>query len=378
MKIKFLLIIVSFLLLLSGCMEEIDLTSEKYKQALVINGAITNKPGPYTVKISYSSRISYPQYKPVAGCTVTIEEKSGTVEQLMEVDTGMYKTSEGGIQGKVGHSYRVVVETPDGKTFQSDYQKIREPVGIDSIYHRFEHRTNPNTESDFEGYQFYISTETAQEKETYFLWQLKETYEYTADWPLVATMHYGVMKENIDTDSIYRCWKTNYVKEIFNENTLGLAIQQIKNHPLNYVTTESKRLQHKYSLLIKQFIINQDAYTYWNNIREQLSGEDFLYARQPFPIRGNMYNPSDEKQTVLGYFTVAGVTSRRVFVDSPHVELNIDKCFVDHDLRFINPLSFHAKLYFTRDNNGLGMVQESCIDCRMEGGSLEKPNFWID
>lgn len=378
MKINHYILFFLFALCALGCQEKIDLSSQKYEKAPVITGKFTNDDGPYTVRISYSSPVNYSEFKPFINCDVTVYEDTGESESYVEVEPGVYQSHENGMHGKIGHSYQLVVETPGGKVYQSDFQKIKEPIGIDTVYAKVEYQERLYERTDLAGYQFYLSTHKASIQENYFLWNMEETYEYTADYPLVSTMENGVRQENIDLDTLYRCWKTDLVREIFAENTIGLTNPKITNHPLHFVGVNSKRLQHRYSLLVKQYTLNKEAYTYWKSVREQLESDDFLYASQPYPVRSNLYNPDAPRETVLGYFTVASVKEKRIFVNNPAIRLEIETCFVNTDLRFIDPMSYRTKLYFTRGEDGLGMVDESCVDCRLAGGKTKKPEFWID
>mgnify|MGYP006296006533 CR=1 FL=1 len=376
MKIKFLFFTtVISILFISACEEQINITQKQFDEALVVDGTITNDPGPYTVKISYTSKVNNSEFRPYSGCVVTIFEQSGESEILSEVEPGVYKTAENGIQGEVGKSYSIDIQTPDGKTYISDYQEIKAPVGIDSVYAKLEFEENPGATQDVPGYQFYMSTEPTPE-DVFLLWEMEETYEYTADYQLVQTMYEGVINKNHNPDTNYRCWNTQPVKEIFTEQTVTLSSSGIRDKALHFVNTLSKKLQYRYSLLVKQMVINEDAYSYWNQVKSQMSSDDFLFSKQPYRIKGNVYNPENPQDMVLGYFTAGSVKKRRIFVNSPSVRLNYDKCAVNFDLRFMYAISWRKKVYFVYGEEGMGMVGEGCVDCRSEGGKLEKPEFW--
>lgn len=381
MQTKFHYITIVFftiLLFTYGCEEEINLDSKQYEELLVVEGAITNEPGPYTIKLSLSSKLESPKYKPYSGCTVTIYEKSGPSEILEEVEPGVYKTSENGIKGKAGNYYSLDIQTPDGKTYATDFSKMEAPVEISSIEYQLEKKERKNNVKDLVGYQFYISTGTAQKPKSYFLWELEETYEYTADYHLHSSMYHGEREFIKDRDSLYRCWKTNNITQIFTANTINLKKPKVTNHPLNYTSTRSKRLQHKYSLLVKQFSVDKKTYTYWKNMKEQITSDNFLSAKQPFQLDGNIYNPENMKEPVLGYFNVASVSKKRIYAEYTG-KLNITKCEVLYDYLGVRQISNHRRVFWAEDSEGrTGLVQKNCIDCRENGGKLEKPDFWED
>ena len=72
MNNKLLAILLMFLMLFQACHEELVLESISNKKLIVVEGFITNNPGPYKVKISYSSQTDKPEYIPISDCIVTL------------------------------------------------------------------------------------------------------------------------------------------------------------------------------------------------------------------------------------------------------------------------------------------------------------------
>ena len=377
MKIKFVryILLAAWVGVLPGCHEEINLSSREFKKHVYVDGGITNEAPPYRVEISVSAPLDDPKKIPYTNCDVTLHENTGQSETLTETEPGVYKSSAGGIRGKVGNAYRIDIETPDGKTYQSEFTKMKPPVGIDTVYGQVTGKEQLNSPYDLKGYQFYVSSQKGDD-ETYLLWELKETYEYTADYRYASMLYQGEMYEP-QGDTLYRCWNTQNVHEIFTANTNNLQTPKITDKPLHFVSNQSKRLQEKYSLLARQYTIDRAAFTYWDDVREQISGGDFLSVRQPFQIQGNVYNPEDEEEAVLGYFNVASVDEKRIFI-TPTMKLDISKCYVKYGLLYLYRMSYQQRIYFGHGPRGPGVVSEECVDCRSEGGKLQKPEFWPD
>jgi hypothetical protein len=283
-------------------------------------------------------------------------------------------SSSGGMKGKIGNAYRIDIEAPDGKKYRSDFTTMKTPVGIDTVYGKVTSKEQLNSIREIEGYQFYISTRQGG-PETYLMWKMDETYEYTADFLYAGMMYRGQMYEQNAKDSLYRCWRNRKIPEVFTANTVNLQTPKISNKPLHFVSNQSKRLQELYSLLVRQYTIDRAAFNYWDDIGEQIEGGDFLNVRQPFQIQGNVYNPEDEKEAVLGYFNVASVEKRRIFIN-PAMEIDLIKCHIKYNVLFLYQISFRHPVYFGYGSTGRGVVNELCIDCRLEGGKLEKPDFW--
>jgi len=379
MKINFpvLFVLALWVGLLTGCQEEIDLQSRQFKSEVYVDGGITNEPGPYRVKIFRSARLDDPERIPYTNCHVSIQQESGESETLAETEPGVYQSSSEGIRGRIGNSYRIVFETPGGETYQSDYTEMKTPVKIDTVYGKTEKVEKLNPINDLDGYQFYVSTQQGND-DSYLLWKMEETYEYTSDYRFAGTMYRGernVVDEG--KDSLYRCWKTQNVNQIFTANTHQLQTPSITNKPLHYVDNRSKRLQYRYSLKVKQYTINRDAYTFWDNVKEQIAAGDFLSVRQPFQIPGNVYNAEDEEEVVLGYFNVASVDQRRIFI-RPEMTLKLRTCGIQYFVLNLWGISMQQVVYFGYGPGGVGKVDKFCVDCRESGGKLEKPEFWPD
>ena len=79
------------MVVLGACREEFwpDLT--KYENLIVVDGLITNDPGPYEVKLSFSTAVQNPEFNPFSGAQVVIMDNEGTSKTLTETSPGIYK-----------------------------------------------------------------------------------------------------------------------------------------------------------------------------------------------------------------------------------------------------------------------------------------------
>lgn len=374
MKIRYTLFFL--IILLAGCRESFMPAYKDYQSALVVDGMITNQPGPYTVKLSKTRPVGEGELVPCSGCSVQIQEKDGDTETLIELDSGIYRSHEKGLQGKVGKAYRITITTPQGRFYQSDFEKIQTPARIDSVYAETEHHKSNMYPEGLPGYQFYIDTKRPPNDSTYLYWKMSETYEYTADFKISA-VYRNHRFEPFPSDSLYRCYKTQPVKSIFTASTSDLNEARLDGQPLHFVGTDNRKLMCRYSLLVKQLTISEECYRYWESLSEQLSEEDFIFGRQPYQIEGNIYNPDNPKEVVRGYFVVGGVDQKRLFLDPPPVDFLYPTCVLDFEVRRIFMLPPSAwPIYLKEVGNQYGKANKECFDCRLRGGTLDKPEFW--
>lgn len=376
--IKKTIILILPLMMMLGCREEFMPDVNKYQNLLVVDGMITTDPGPYTIKLSRTSEVNKPDYDPLTGCEVRIEERTGEIEVLSEAEPGVYKTSRDGIQGEVGKSYKLSIITPEGKEYASEFIEMKPKVEIGSIRAELQLKESQNYPRPLGGYQFYVTTMPASE-EANILWKLEETYEYTSQFKIDYIYRGMGIEEFQNSDTLYRCWKTQKINEFFVSSTRSLTGTQITNKPLHFVNSSTKRLQVRYSLLVKQYNLNNEAYNYWSDLREQIASDDFLFASQPYQMLGNVRNVDNDEEAVLGYFTVGSVTTKRAFFDKPDIEFFYDKCVPNPDLRglgYMGPDQF--PVYLANTNVGIALASEFCFDCTLWNGKLNKPDFWVD
>ncbi len=118
------------ILSLSSCQKVIDINLNSAAPVIIIEGNISNQPGPYTVQLSktvnFSEANTFPQ---VTGASVTIADNAGNSDILTETSPGIYKTNT--LQGVVGRTYSITV-TAEGKSYQAS-ANMPSPVSIDTL-----------------------------------------------------------------------------------------------------------------------------------------------------------------------------------------------------------------------------------------------------
>lgn len=381
MKQKLIILLGFFVLF--GCKDEFLLESRSYTPTIVVDGFISNELPPYTVELSLSSPVTANEKIPLTNCIVILFEDSRS-ETLVETEPSVYKTSKNGITGTIGKFYSISIQTPNGEKYSSEPQEMKPPVEIDSLYAMLTNKEHVDYVYGLPGYQFYITTKLAENQDNFLLWQLEETYQYTAIHELFAIYDGTELRRGdydlfVEYQNKYRCWKTQNVKNIYTGKTNNLVIPKINDLALHFVGTDSRRLQERYSLLVKQYSISEEAYYFWNAIQDQIEEDNFLFATQPYNIPGNISNVNNPHEIVYGGFTVASVITKRIFVDSPRVPYYYTKkCSTIEDYSKVSPPAFIVVVEKENENSALGSVHQSCIDCTSRGGEIIKPDFWID
>lgn len=390
-------------LLMSSCIKEYwpDL-KDGSDNLLVVDGKITNEKPPYTIQLSRTSSLQNPEFIPETGADVYIVDITGMQEYCQEISEGIYQTSGNGMQGIVGNKYKLFVQTKSGSVYESEFEELLAPVGVNSVTYAEETHYVENTGNQQQkGYQFYITTDVAPADDNYYYWELEETYEYHSAYNIIFyyngfyvppdAAHPLGLPRTINEDTLYYCWKTALVKERFSYSTEYLNTPVIENLPLHFIPFGDERLQQKYSLLVKQQRISSEAYNFMKALEEQNSDQGGLITSQPFQVRGNMRCKSNQEETTLGYFMAAGVSdAERIFVKAPyyyHLQCGADtstyniKRYIEISKPDIWPLYFTYVYFPNPDPMGeaieaLALVHQDCLDCTKRGGVAVKPDFW--
>lgn len=373
------LILVLSLTVVYSCIDEYPLDITAYESLLVVDGTITNAPGPYQVKLSRSTSVSSPIYVPVENAQLSILDNFGQEFLLQETDPGTYLTMDSSIQGIPGRSYKLSIKLSGGETYESNFSRLRNSVSIDSVYTIIESRPTHDPDQDLDGLQFYINTGQAEDDSVYFFWRLQETYEYHAAFT-IDYIYDGTLHHFYNFDTLFYCYKTNEIPRIYTESNKNKSIARLTDYPLHFVGADSYRLSERYSMLIRQYLVDREAFAFWESVKEQISNDELLFNSQFYQVRGNVKNVNDPQEPVMGYFTVAGASSKRFFVSKPfYLDTKQPHCVPERDLLWV----FFSRpdewpIYITSHQGFPRIANVYCFDCRKFGGVLEKPDFWID
>jgi hypothetical protein len=100
-----------------SCEREIDIQLNDAEPRIVIEGWITDMPGPYDFRVSRSAPyLGDGSDELVSGARLIVRDDMGNVDSLIEVKPGWYQTTH--IQGQTMHTY-VVEALVDGTTYRA-------------------------------------------------------------------------------------------------------------------------------------------------------------------------------------------------------------------------------------------------------------------
>ncbi|MHC1707677.1 MAG: DUF4249 domain-containing protein [Bacteroidales bacterium] len=354
-----------------------SLDANKY----VVSGQITDLDSKQKVTISRTSSLNQPEFIPVKNCLVKIIDDKGHEFLLQDELNGDYTGYIDTALVAPGTSFRVDILTADGITIVSDFERVSTSPPVDSIYYTLKSIPTPDPNIYRHGIQYYIDLNGTEANSRYYRWEAIETYEYHAPYPLIWYYDGSVHQIWPPDSSRMVCWRTVLVPATFTLSTSNLSENKYISLPLHFVDNKSPRLCYGYSLLVHQYALSEDAYIFWDKMRENSSGQGGLYEKQPMAIKGNMHNITHPEEEVLGFFGASKVTSKRIYT-APVSGLGFDfSNFCSPETLFngfkdISPYEYPAGLVGDKDSYKPLVMQRECYNCTTLGGTIVKPDFW--
>ena len=299
MKINQLILIIYcfFAFYLLSCIDPISLPFRDVSGLLVVDGSITNLPPPYTVTLSTSITYESPTFvgtlpNYLSGATVKILDDAGNVENLRETSKGTYQSSRNGMRGQVGRSYRIEINTPDGRKFVSNPERLFATPKIDSLTAEYD--------ANLRGHYFYANTTDPANEKNFYLW---------------TAYGIGALQVRPATPAINACLP--YCWQYFENKSLNILSDEFVNgRPIRGQRVFFAPLQSdsEYSLEVSQYSLTGDAFQFQKLLEDQRSRSGSIFDPPPATIVGNIYNANNPRELALGYFQASAVTKARITI----------------------------------------------------------------
>jgi len=388
-----------FLLCITACIEPYEPEVGDYESTLVVDGIITNGSAPFQVKLSRSFLYTDNLPLPISDAEVFIETEQGEKKILIETNPGTYENDPANFRGEVGKSYRLLISTPEGNQFESDWQQLKASPSLDLVVD-YQEKLNSNGEPKL-GAQINLNTADAENNTRFYQWEFVETYEYLLISPPRIAVTF-ISRNRIDeiTDIPYNspdfegftCWKTEESRNILIGSTAELTEDVIQNYPLHFVDNSTYRLYRRYSFLVKQYALNEDYFEYLKKVEAVNETTGSLFDPIPNEIFGNINSSDGRDLPVLGYFTAAGIKEKRIFINRGDLPDGLRATFgpvCQNDTLDLNTRTLYDKVnrgnQILYDYNysllggviiGYIITEPPCASCAATEASNVRPDFW--
>lgn len=352
-------------ILLDACIDRLAVDENVFAPRLVVDGAITDRPGPYAINLYYSFHPADRQLKKagVSGASIILYDDQGNQESFVEKVNGRYETQAGGMQGTIGRKYHISISI-EGKEYKTDPQELMPAGSIEELYAEYKENDinahNPLLPQD--AVYIYFDAKGVTGSSNLFRWRWSETYElmtYPAErtkWvngeeypdPLPCSGYVAEGKNLfwVSECTCCSCWRsgsgTNAIvsdNEFVSDDTFD-KVQLIK------LPAEHTRFGYRYYVKVEQLSLSPEVYEFWKLVEAQQEGASDLFQPNTIKIKGNVKSISDPEEIVLGVFAVSAITQRDLFIGGTFTPKRMVNPRYTDDCRLAYPGSTNAKPSF--------------------------------
>ncbi len=341
-------------ILLTACLDNFNLKVNGTTKLLVVNGMITNEPGPYSVKLFWSSNVGdiLNQASPVVGASITLLDDLGLSEVLQDQGKGVYQTSANGIQGQIGRTYHLQIKTPDGQSYYSKPELLTSAGTIDSLFYQFNQSESIQSGVAVanNGFYMYVNSHSAS-AESLLRWNWTGTFEVVTHPELATIPNTGmpglpsllaaplpcsgyistdfVTIQKVDRCTCCQCWVDQYPNSpVLSNNQSGMS-NNYQAFNVAYIPANPVYFFVKYYFELQQLSVTQNTYTFWKLIRSQQTGATSLFQPPIAKVVGNIEANSANNQA-LGVFSACGIVRKSMWLSRNDIPYNFpDVLLVD-------------------------------------------------
>ena len=374
-SLKYIYIYTLLLIITFSCREPFTPEIDRYENILVIDGLITDQEGPYVVKLTRSFAFDESFPAPEEGALVRIMDEDNVMYECPEDEAGIYKSNDS-FRGKIGSSYKLLVSTSDQQNYESDWVELRDVPKIDSISHEIQVRSTSDPNQSVYGMEIKVNTHDDLDQTRYYRWEWVETWEILT--PITSSFY---------PDEV-RCWQTAGSGVISIGTSEHLTHDIIEDYPIYYVSTENNKLRIKYSILVNQYALSREAYSYWKSLQDITMNTGTLFDPTPAMVTGNISNISDPEIPVLGIFQASALKQERIFIDRSEIPKSLDIPSGYSSCNFFDIVDSVEIDYYSSRGFPLAEIytlagvdhyiftnSEMCFRCTLSG-SNQKPEYW--
>ncbi len=317
-SILFRLFLFTGICLLFSCKELYYPEIDPAPNVIAVEGLITDQPGPYIIKLSYTS--VYPgkdTSEPVEDAIVTVTDENGLTYNFSQLSPGLYRSSYGW-SATAGNTYTLEFETTEEDIYRSHPQTLLPAYEIEGLKADSSYRTSTRESTSGR----LIITENKGIDATL---EVKEDESNPANIRFKSDVKVLYLHES--GPNFFFCWKALKGFEGLNNINLPAASNQpgdVNNNIAAFLPLDNKGygLRDIHSVItrlikISLFSINKDTYNYYLNINKQLTSDETIFAPVPSQIAGNIYCVNDESKLAVGLFEASSVTSRSYILRTP-------------------------------------------------------------
>ncbi len=324
--------IVSFILF-GACVDRISFdVGQSSIFPVVIDGYISDQPGPYTIEITKAFDIeSKTSFKtPISVKRLEIFDDLGYSEVLTQIRQGLYQTDPSGIQGTVGRAYTLRVELLDGRVYESTPDTLVNSGVVDSVYYNFKTSTSEKGATSY-GFDVFFDSNSGNKDAYYFLWKFIATFQVETNPELFQDIcgqsrcpkprlcsgfivnNQGQL-EQVEDCECCTCWSDilNDIPIVSNDEFVENG--QFKSVKAGYVPVNKWTFLNKVHAQVQQRSLSRQAFSFWKAVKAQKEATSSIFQPVSGKIKSNFIQISGQQSSIEGLFYATSIVSKSVYI----------------------------------------------------------------
>ncbi len=263
----------------------------------------------------------------IEGATVTfVNSVTNEVVNLSQEDK-VYLPPEDFVV-EVGETWELSITLSNGKKYISLPEKVLAPIEIKNVKAVY----NPelifleSTNSYAPGHTVSVDFDDPLETGNYYYWSFRSFERIIScqrceggifrDGICQPNPTYSIRKSYYDYYCESKCWRILYGDDVSifsDEFSNGLTVENLPIANILLYTRENILVE------VQQFSLSVSSYKYYKVLKDIIDNSGSLNAPPPAAFIGNVFNPNDKDEYVLGQFTAASTTTKSIFIEREDV-----------------------------------------------------------
>ncbi|HEU5290230.1 MAG TPA: DUF4249 domain-containing protein [Cyclobacteriaceae bacterium] len=325
-------------LLLDACIDPMQVPLESSGSLMVVDGMITNEPGPYTVKLFYSSNLENSSRlpEPISNAKVSIINSLNETETLNETSSGVYESTVGGMQGVVGLSYYLKIVTAKGE-YQSAPQVMMPAGNLDNLYFEFSPEEIVTNTRLVDAFNLFVDSHGAASDPNLYRWRWTGVYKvktypelytkgdppYPAPWPCSGYINYGGSLTRIADCTCCICWVTAYSSTSNVSDSRFTNGYEFKKILVGSIPITARHFYERYHVEVEQLSVSEEVHNFWDLVAKQQAARGSLFQPNAVRVNGNVKNVDNPKERALGVFSVSAISKKAIFLEPKDIPYTV-------------------------------------------------------
>ncbi len=310
------------LFLLVSCVDPV-VPEYEYKEGLIfIEGMVSTSQGGSYTKIRETAFLSGDLSDlPVKGARVRFRNSVTNVEvPLTELDDIYVPPND--FKALIGESWELLITLQDGRNYKSKPEKTIEPTPFDDLKVTYDpellFQEASNTFAP--GHFITLDVDDPADEENYYFWKYRAFEELNnCGFCIESAYRNGGCRViefyTFNTSFMYACetdcWNilsSESINLFSDEFTNGKLIDDVKVAEVLLLTKENILVE------VQQISLSPSAYKFYKILKDLIDNNGGFNSPPPAALIGNVFNPDDSDEFVLGRFTAASTYTKPVFI----------------------------------------------------------------